>query len=406
MKEKGSNNQLLKQKNACLIKKYIYQHSPISRVEVARALGLTVPTITSVVNDLMAQGLLHETAAVPQGEEIKGAGRPRVMLEYAADAHCICGIDLGPYRINYALTDLRGNLLFSRKTTETMGAYDRTLEKLSAEIPAFLAAAGIPMEKLLGIGIGMPGLIDGNAGKIYTTFQEGWNGKSLSRDLSRRLNTPVLTENNVRARAIAADLFERGVTDEPFAYFFVSYGIACQMIVDGQVLYGLSAAAGEIGHTVVQRRGPVCPTCGNRGCLEALAGERAVLQRCRSIMLSGTPTILRELCPRPEELTIEHICKAQEMGDPEANAVMEDVLDYLGMALANTINLISPRTVVLDGQMLNTPRNQRFLIRTVEQNMFQVHVNQIRFIFVPYNPDGGARSAAAVVVKEFLQSSN
>ncbi|MEE1036285.1 MAG: ROK family transcriptional regulator [Oscillospiraceae bacterium] len=404
MEEKGSNHQLLKRNNYHLIKKYIYQHSPISRVEVAKQLSLTTPTITGMVNPMIARGLLHETHTDP--EEGKSAGRPRVMLEFVPDAYYICGVDVGPYRIHYILTDLQGNVVDCRHTGETLEEYHRTLEILTREIPDFLAERNIPKEKLLGVGICLPGLIDGSAGKIYTTFREGWTEHDLSRELGDRLGLPVVVENNVRARAICANLFDRSVTAEPFAYFFASYGVACQMIIDGKVLYGQSAAAGEIGHTVVQRGGPVCPTCGNRGCLESLAGERAVLQRCRDVMRSSVPTILWELCQNPEELTMDHVLKAQEMGDRETNLVMEDVLDYLGIALANIISTVSPRTIMLDAHMLDSRLNQAILLRSVERNMFRVHVNKIQFTFLPYDPDTGARGAAAVVVRELLLNSD
>lgn len=404
MNEKGSNHLLLKRNNYQLIKKYIYQHSPISRVEVAQHLSLTTPTITGMVTPLITRGLLRESSPM-ESEEGKGAGRPRVMLEFVPNAYYICGVDVGPYRINYVLTDLQGRVLAVRRTGETLDEYGKTLELLCREIPSFLTEAGIPMEKLLGVGVCMPGLIDGSNGKIYTAFQKGWTEHDMPKELGTRLGTRVVVENNVRARAICADLFDRAVTAEPFAYFFVSFGVACQMIIDGKVLYGQSAAAGEIGHTVVQRGGPVCPTCGNRGCLEALAGERAVLQRCRQIMRSDPTTALWELCDSPERLTMDHVLRAQHMGDREVNLVMEDVLDYLGIALANTISMVSPRLVMLDGHMLDTRQNHAMLMRAVERNMFRVHINKTRFEFLPYDPDRGARGAAAVVVREFLLNS-
>lgn len=403
MQEKGSNHLLVKKNNYQLIKKFIYQHSPISRVEVAQNLCLTTPTITGMVTPMLARGLLRETASpVDKGE--KTAGRPRVMLEFVPDAWYICGVDIGPYRINYILTDLQGNVIATHRTQETLGEYHRTLELLSREIPEFLARTGVPSEKILGVGICMPGLIDGNRDKIYTAFHEGWTDHSLSAELGRRLGMKVDVENNIRARAICADLFDRSVRMEPFAYFFVSYGVSCQMIIDGKVLYGQYAAAGEIGHTVVQRDGPLCPTCGNRGCLEALTGERAILQKCRALMTSGTAGLLSALCPSPEELTMDHVLQAQELGDPQVSTMVADAIDYLGIALANVINLISPRKVVLDGKMLASPANQALMLQAVERNMFRVHVGQTSFTFLPYDQDRGARAAAAVVVKEFLSS--
>ena len=400
MQEKGSNHQKLKQSNSHLIRKFIYQNSPVSRVEIAQKLSLTTPTITGMVTPLLAAGLLRETAAGT--EEAKGAGRPRMMLEFVPESYCICGVDVGPYRINYILTDLLGNVIASRHTDQKLDEYHRTLDLLAREIPDFLREAGAPREKLLGVGICLPGMIDGTVDRIYDTFYEGWTEHNFSAELGSRLGLKVEVENNVRARAICADLFDRSVQAEPFAYFFVSFGVACQMIIDGKVLYGQSAAAGEIGHTVVQRNGPVCPTCGNRGCLEALTGERAILQQCRELMRTDASTALRELCAEPENLTMDHVLAAQEMGDREVSHVIEDAIEYLGIALANTINLISPRSVVLEGRILSTPKNQEMMLSAVEHYMFHIHSGSIGFNFVPCDPDRGARAAAAVVVKEFL----
>ena len=405
MNEKGSNHLLLKQNNYHLIKKYIYQHSPISRVEVARSLSLTTPTITGMVTPLLAKGLLRETDG-PQDEKGKHAGRPRTFLEFVPGAYSICGVDVGPYWINYVLTDLQGNILARRHTEDVLDEYRKTLDLLAREIPRFVKEAGAEMSDLLGVGISMPGLIDGSADKIYTTFQANWTEHDFAKELGGLLGTRVMVENNVRARAVGANLFDRSVTAEPFAYFYVSFGVACQMILDGKVLYGQSAAAGEIGHTVVQRGGPVCPTCGNRGCLEALAGERAVLKRCREIMEGDPNSVLHRLCPDGEKLTIDHVLRAQEMGNEAVHLVMEDTLDYLGIALANIINTISPRLVMLDGHMLASEGNQSMLLRAVQRNMFRVHAGRTKFVFQTYDPNRAARGAAAVVVREFLLNSD
>lgn len=400
MNEKGSNHQMLKQKNSHLIRKFIYQNSPVSRVEIAQELGLTTPTITGMVTPLLASGLLRETAAPT--EETKAAGRPRMMLEFVPEAYYSCGVDVGHYRINYVLTDLLGNVVATRRTEQTLDAYGKTLAVLAEQIPDFVRKAGIPGEKLLGVGVCLPGMVDGNADKIYDIFHEGWVERSLAADLGQMLDLKVEVENNVRARVISAELFDRIVKAEPFAYFFVSFGVACQMVIDGKVLYGQSAAAGEIGHTVVQKDGPVCPTCGNRGCLEALTGERAILHRCREIMRTDAPTVLRDLCSDAGQLTMDQVLMAQEMGDEEVGRVIEDAIEYLGIALANTINLISPRAVVLEGRILSTPKNQARMLSVVEQYMFHIHAGITDFSFLSHDPDRGARAAAAVVVKEFL----
>jgi predicted NBD/HSP70 family sugar kinase len=119
-------------------------------------------------------------------------------------------------------------------------------------------------------------------------------------------------------------------------------------------------------------------------------------------MSTETPTILKELCRDPKDLTMDQVLHAQDLGDTAVNQVIEDAIEYLGIALANTINLISPRAVVLDGRILSMPRNQVRMLQIVEQYMFHIHSGMIDFTFLPYDPDRGARAAAAVVVKEFL----
>lgn len=400
MSEKSVNQNYQKQVNSWLVKKQLYLHSPISRVEIAHNLGLTTPAVGTIVAPLISRGLVREAVAARQ----MGAGRPRLMMEFVPESYYICGIDLGPYYTNYVLTDLQGSIVACRSTSEPIDEYGRTMTRLAMEIPGFLRESGIPARKLLGVGIALPGLINGREGKIYTTFREGWTEHDAARELSELLNVPVFIENNVRAKVIGAEMFERMVTTEPFAYFSVYYGIACQMIIGDNVLYGDNAAAGEIGHMVVQRDGPVCPTCGNRGCLEAVTGERAVVSRCREIMAREESCLLWRSCSSPEELTMEMVLQAQQEGDPFVEAVIEDVVDYLGIALANTVNLVSPRMIIVDGRLFTLQKNRDLLRKAAEGHLFWIHHSKTRMVFLPFDAYRGAKGAAAVVVKEFLSS--
>lgn len=402
MTEKGINQLDQKQQNTWLVKKHLYLKSPISRVEIAHNLGLTTPVITGIISPLLAEGIVRELES-EETDANKGAGRRRVMLEFNPESHYACGVDLGPYYTNYVLTDLCGKPVAQRQTTRSLDEYDKTIGQLSRQIPDFLKECGAAAEKLLGVGVAMPGLIDGSEGKIYTTFKEGWTECDPAAELQKRIGVPVVVENNVRAKVIGAEMFDRMVYAQPFAYLSVHYGIACQMIIDNKVLYGNSAAAGEIGHMVVQRGGPFCITCGNRGCLEALSSERAVLTRCREIMVMEPECLLWKLCSLPEQLTIDMVLQAQEQGDLYVGDVMHDALDYLGIALANVVNLLSPSMVVIDGRTFALRQNQEYLLRAAERNMFRIQANKVQFTFLPVDPYRGARAGAAVVIKQYLQ---
>lgn len=398
MEEKSVNQSDQKQINSRLVKKQIYINGPISRVEIARNLELTTPAVGALVSPLIRQGLVREKT---DNSKPSGAGRPRVMLEYVPEAYYLCGVDIGPYDTNFVLTDFRGNTIAAQKFDFPIEDYVTTVSRLTKQIPVFLEknAKG---RRVLGIGISIPGLVSGDEGKIYTTFREGWTEHDPALELSTALSLPVYIENNVRAKVIAAELFDRMIQAEPFAYLSVYYGIACQMIIGDRVLYGDKAAAGEIGHMVVHRGGPVCPTCGNRGCLEAIAGERAVLDRCREAMEAHRDCLLWKQCPSAAELTMEKVLQAQNFGDPWVQAIIEDIIDYLGIALSNIINLISPGAIVVDGRLFELEQNRKLLLTAAERNTFLVHKMKPKVKFLAYDPFRGASAGAAVVMKEFL----
>lgn len=398
MGEKSVNQNDQKYINARLVKKQLYINGPISRVEIARNLELTTPAVGAIVAPLIAQGLVREQT---DSTRACGAGRPRLMLEFVPEVFYICGVDLGPYYTNFVLTDFCGKVVAKKCLAFPIDEYGVTMERLLSEIPLFLREYA-SQRRVLGIGVALPGLISGYEGKIYTTFREGWTEHDPAAELSQALKLPVYIENNVRAKVIASEMFDRMVQAEPFAYLSVYYGIACQMIVGDRVLYGDKAAAGEIGHMVVQRGGPVCTTCGNRGCLEAVAGERAVLARCREAMAAHKDCALWDYCASEAGLTMETVLLAQSREDPWVNEILADVLDYLGIALANIVNLLSPRMVVVDGRIFESEENRKMLLGAAERNMFLVHRAKTKVTFLPYDPWRGAVGAAAVVVKEYV----
>ena len=399
MEEKSVNQNYQKYINARLVRKQLYLNGPISRIDIAQNLGLTTPAIGAIVAPLLASGLVREK---PDTDRSTGAGRPRLMLEFVPEAYYICGVELGPYYTNFALTDLCGHLVASRKTKQPMDMYDKTMPRLKQEIGVFLREHFQDFSRILGVGLVMPGLVDGQEGRIYTTFREGWTEHDPAAELAEELGLPVYIENNVRAKVIATSIFDRMVTEEPFAYLSVYYGVACQMIMGDQILYGNNAAAGEIGHMVVQRGGPVCTSCGNRGCLEAVAGERAILTRCREKMQATAGCLLWRHCDTPEDLTMEAVLSAQREGDPVVEEIMADAMEYLGIALANIINLISPKSVVVDGRLFRLPKNRKMLLAAAEDNMFMMHRTKTKVKFLEHDALRGARGAAALVVKELL----
>ena len=402
MYEKGANLPLIKLRNNELVKKMIYQHSPISRSEIAQALHLTAPTITACVNPLVSAGLLQESIAEVSGNDGRPLGRRPAMLEFVRDAYRLCGVELGPYHTYLVLTDLLGNTLRRQELERMADDYSQAIALLAQWIGQFLAGE----DKILGVGVGLPGWVMGKAGTIYNSFRKGWNDKDLAGDLSRILGVAVVMENNVRARLIGADLFDRRISRDPAVYFYTSFGLACPVMMEGKVLYGLSAGAGEIGHTSVDPHGPHCAVCGKNGCLESVASEKAILRRCRAMMEAGADTLLNVLAPSPEALTISHVLAAQDCDDRAVNMVVNDAIRHLSVSLEGIINLISPETVLVDAHLMQSQRNQARMLEVLQENIYDLSIHHSEITFIPYDAFNGARCAAALAVKVLLLEAN
>ena len=406
--EKGSNLPIVKKRNSALIRELIYKCSPISRAQIAGILSLTTPTITTNVAQLIEDNLVEELRDMPATDE-KALGRKPVMLDFIRNARYAIGVELGPYQISFVVTDLRGNVLYSKTDSENFSKYEQALPKyeemlvyLSSNISEIIPASGIPSDKFLGVGIGVPGFIEGDTGVIRNSFRKDWNGKNLARDLAKNLGISVSIENNVRARAAGADLFNKEMDADTFAYYFVSHGIACPLVIRNDVLYGKTTGAGEAGHMVVEIGGPKCDTCGNNGCLEAIASEQAIRKRCAKMIKSRLSSILAQICADAEHPEMEEILKAQECGDLSASTAISDAINYLGVNLANIINLISPQSVIIDALLFASEQNREQMLAAVKQNLFEINNQEVQIIFEPYDPLCGAKGGAALLIKKFL----
>ncbi|MDR3193109.1 MAG: ROK family transcriptional regulator [Treponema sp.] len=398
----GGNLPLIKEQNATLIKEIIYKYSPISRSEIAEALSLTPPTITTNVNALIREGLVRECTGSMENGHTKNLGRRPVMLEFIPDSRYTLGIELGPYCTTFAIVDMQGNETACLTEAVADLQYQRMLDFVISTARSFLEKNSVSPEKTQGVGIGLPGFIEAENGVIRNCYRGDWNGHHFADDISKALGLKTCIENNVHARAIGAEIFNRNLKADTFLYYFISYGLACSLVIKSDRITGRIAGAGEIGHMVVEPGGPKCDTCGNFGCLEAIASEHAIIKRCIQMNRSDTPGILREICADPSNPRIDEILKAQSCGDRLVGAIIQDAVKYLGINLANLINFISPQAVLIDSYIMSLPENSELMLQRVKKNLFGLNNQEVIIDFMPYNALYGARGAAAVAIKRLL----
>ena len=396
----GYNLPKLRKQNEVSIKEVIYKYGPISRSEIAEMLSLTPPTITSNVANLIQAHLVRECEG--EDKEEKSVGRKPIMIDFIPDAKYVAGVELGPYRTTLCVLDLRGHVIFSLSKPAASGNYHKMLEQLSLDIDHLWNESCVPMELAVGVGVGLPGFIECNKGVIRTSFRVDWNNRHFANDLSMKIGMPVLIENNARVRVIGAELLGSKIRADTIAYFFISKGNACPLVIKNNILLGETAGAGEVGHMVMEVGGPKCDICGNNGCLDAIASERAIRNRAIQAMGADLKTILETLCEDKARPSIEEILKAQEAGDRVIDAIVSDAVRYLGVALSNIINFISPQLVLVDGYIMKLESNRNLLLEITKKNVFGLNSQEVDIQFVEYDVFNGAKGAAALIIKNMF----
>src|SRR5215207_9972274 len=256
----------------------------VSRADLARRAALAPSTVSAVVNDLHAAGLVVEPAEPVHPAERAAVGRPPVLIALHRNAGVVAGVDFGKRHLRMAISDLSHQLLAERH--RALDADLPAAEAIALAKALFedaLGEAGVRSEELVGVGMGLPGPVHRPSGQLgNSTILPGWVGIRAADAVSAALGHAVEVENDANLGALGEWMWGAGPGADHMAYVKASTGIGAGFIVAGQPYVGAGGTAGEIGHTVVDPGGPIC-RCGNRGCLETLAGAPAVLGSLRDV---------------------------------------------------------------------------------------------------------------------------
>ncbi|WP_343948282.1 ROK family transcriptional regulator, partial [Nonomuraea longicatena] len=244
---------------------------PLSRTEIARELDLSPATVTQLTRELMGHGMLEELDLRPSR-----GGRPAQRLGLVGSAGRALGVKVTADHLVIVDVRLDGRVLGSWELPydpAPVGSLDALADAVASVVAA--AEAGPP---LLGVGVGVPGSVEDQAVGTVNAPTLGWQAMPVGERLRRRLDLPVLVENDVNALAAAERLYGSGRTHRDFLVLTIGRGVGAAIVADGRVYRGARGGAGEFGHFPVAEGGPVCG-CGSTGCLEALVGAAGLLAR-------------------------------------------------------------------------------------------------------------------------------
>lgn len=266
----------------------------------------------------------------------------------------IVGVDLGGTKIRTALATLDGEVRAEVEVpTDAAAGYARVLERIAGTIEEVRRQAGFP-GKPLRVGLGAPGPLDPEKGIIHVAPNLGWRHVRVAADLAALVGAPVLLENDANLAALGEFVYGAGKGARDMVYITVSTGIGGGLILGGRLYRGSSSGAGEIGHITLLPDGPVC-SCGNRGCLEALASGTAVARRARELIKQGKGQRILALAGGvPEAVSAKVVAAAAQQGDTEAKSLFDEVAHWLGIGVAAVANLLNPAVIVLGGGMMKS----------------------------------------------------
>ena len=315
----------------------------MSRTDIAEELRLSRAGVTIIINDLIENGIIHETES-----RSTPSGRPPVVLELNSDCGLVAAIDIGASHLSIALGDLSTRILEETEMPfQITDGPESGLKIVATTLQAMLDKCGLKIKDLSAIGVSVPGPVITDAGMVMAPpIMPGWDRFPIRDTLEKLWNVPVTVNNDADMGALGEWAYGAGRGEENIAFIKVGSGIGAGIIINQQILVGATGSAGEIGHLTVDTNGPLC-TCGNHGCLEAFASGRAIVLQARKLVKSGKRTLLSE--HDPNTISVRDVADAAHRGDLASQEILNASGTFIGIAIAGLINLINPGVVIIGG---------------------------------------------------------
>jgi glucokinase-like ROK family protein len=396
-----ANLELVQKINRSIVLNVIRDKGPLSRADVSRRTKLTRSTVSSIVSYLTKKNLVRET-----GLSSSGVGRRGILLELNPKAYYVVGIDLGTLNTIAAVVDLEGKIV-ERVEHPTNGEKNRddVIERVKTAIHEVISTSNLNLQKIAGIGLAVPGLVDSKKGMILFIPNFGWKDTPLREILEEEFHTPIFIDNNANAMALSEAQFGIGRGVKNFICVNIGIGIGSGVIINREIYRGETECTGEIGHTTVDYNGPKC-SCGNNGCLEVMAAGPAIARRAVKAIREGRKTVITELVEENlNQITAAVVARAANQDDRLAREIMEKTGEYLGTGIANIINLFNPQMVIIGGgvaqagSLIFDP-----LKRTMKKRAFSVPAKVVKIATPSLGRDCTVIGAASLVLKEIFKS--
>jgi predicted NBD/HSP70 family sugar kinase len=336
MKDSPGSLGSLRQRNRLRIIDVLRRAGSASRVDIVRDTGLSRTTVSKLVGELQAEGLVVERAN--GGATANAVGRPPVALTLNPAAGAVVGIDFGHDLVRVAVADLSGTVIAeARRDIDVDSQAEQAIDLAAAMVDEQLAGLQLDLDRTVGIGVAVSApILRDTDDPGATSILPGWGPFAPGGELERRLGRPVLMGNDANLGALAEVRHGAGRGARNVVYVMLSGGIGAGLILDGALFSGHSGLTGELGHVVIDPAGQIC-RCGNRGCLETVASAAALLEALRPL--------------HGPDITLQDAVALARSGDAGCRRLFADAGRTVGRAVGSICNIVNPELVIVGGEM-------------------------------------------------------
>ena len=398
----GSNVSHMKRHNLRAILQMLLRYQPVSRARLVELTSLSSTTITNLIAELLEQGIVAEDGVPPSGQ--RGVGRPRTLLRLVPEARHAIGVHIGVGSVRVAVADLQAQLSSPLTLSHPLEhTPEEVLHETVALIRRAISQSGIPSQTIVGVGVGASGLVNPHTGVNVMAPNLGWRDVPIRHKLATSLALPVVVDNNARTMALGEAMFGTGRDVHALAFVYARVGVGAGFVVNGQLFRGSAAGAGEIGHaTIIPSGGDPC-RCGNTGCLETLISEPAIVRRAKALAAEDEGGILATHLREGGGKAFERVLAAARAGDAATLAMLREQACYMGIALANLVNILNPDLIVLGGICA---QGEDLLLPAIEvtmrQRAFAGLGECVRLQTTSFGEHAGTVGAAALALDTFF----
>jgi glucokinase-like ROK family protein len=375
-------------------------HKALSRARLAKETGLNPSTVSSIINELIEENLIRETDLVQNG-----VGRPGRMLELNPKGGCAVGIEINVDYYEVLVSDFSANIIWHEKRCSTPEIGQK---EIMAQVLRLAKAALSFIEKnncrLLGVGVGVPGLVDVSSGLLRFAPNLHWEDVPVGDVLGSIFDCPIYVENEANVAALGEYYFGAVQNTENFIYLSAGIGLGSGIVIGGKLFRGMYGYAGEAGHMTIDINGDLC-ACGKKGCWETFVGPRAIVRRIQQSLDNGEKSSLIKISNGEiNTIGIDDVIQAAEMDDQIAVKALQEAAFYLGIGIANLVNLFNVEVVVLGGAL---NKASGLIIEDVKkialENTLAPGREQLEIIPSAHGADACIMGTIALVLDDFLR---